>query len=226
MDEKKNFKEKKEGDILLTLLGIAFIWTLAVGFVSFGDSIITFLLIFPLIGILFRKRVNLIWVGRLLLILTIFSAGRLTNHTYRSVTDDNYENKNPFSLLITANLIERIIDGVAITEEDERGLNEVVKRLKFYKDFEGDIYYETASKEWEPDIQTYLNKLTVKEKIELIKDDYAFGGGMFGVVLVLAFFQLVGDESNKRGINRVLWLYSIIVYCYTIYVLNPVLNFY
>ena len=223
---KKNVKDEKEKKTMGILLVIALIWTIAIGFVSFGDSIITFILIFPLLGVLFRKGVNLIWVSRLLLILTIFNAGRLTNHTYRSVTDDNYKNKDPFSLLITAGFIERIIDWVDITEEDERGLNEVVKRLKFYEDFEGDIYYETASKEWEADIKTDLNKLTIKERIGLIQDGYAFGGAMFGIVLVLAFFQLVGYEPNKRAINRVLWFYSIIVYGYTIYVLNPVLNFY
>ena len=224
---RKEDEEKKKGNVLLTLLFIAFFWTLAVGFVSFGDSIITFLLIFPLIGLLFNSsRINLIWVGRLLLILTVISAGRLTNHTYRSITDDNYENVKPFSLLITAGFLERIIDFGVITEEDERGLNEVVKRLKWEKDFEGDIYYESASNSYEPDIKIDLNKLTIEEKILLIQEDYAFGGAVFGIFLIIAFFQLVRDGSNKRAIYRVLWFYSIIVYGYTIYVLNPAMNFY
>ena len=233
----KEDNEKKKGGELLLLLGIFILWAVLVTFLSIGDAIIAFLFIFPLLDVFIKKGLKPIWVGRIILlffILNVFYYVSITNDSLRGI-----DNSDKPKALITSTLIQNFIEFGVITEEDEKGLNEVIKRLVIFTDFEGDIMIEERSSDYaggpKQIIRTDLNKLTIEEKTDIIVDNYGLQGVAFGVLLVFFLFLGGGDIETKEGghflenrkiLNVILWICSLTVYCYTIYVFNPAMNFY
>jgi len=149
------------------------------------------------------------------------------------------ETSNKPIALITPIFIQNVVEFGVITEEDERNLNDIIKRLKFLTDFEGDVMKEEGDEKYPGGprkiIKTDLNKLTNEEKIELIINSYSGIGILFGIFLV-GLFVLGGGEietsgkghilENRKILNVILWICSFMVYGYTIYVLNPIFDFY
>lgn len=232
----KEYNKKKKGGELLLLLGIFVLWALFVTFISIGDSIIGFLLIFPLLDVFIKKGIKPIWVGRIILlffILNVFYHVSSTNDSLRGV-----ETSNKPMALITSTLIHKTVEFGVITEEDERNLNDVIKRLKFLTDFEGDIMIEKKSSDYSHEYiikKTNLNKLTNEEKIDLIVSYYTSMSIGFGILFCFVFVFGGGEiETSGNGhilesrkiLNVILWICSFMVYGYTIYVLNPIFDFY
>jgi len=234
---RKEYNKKKTGGELLLLLGIFILWAILVSILSIGDSIISLLLIFPLLNVFIKKGLKPIWVGRIILmffILNVFYHVSLTNDMLRGV-----ETSNKSIALVTSTLIQNVVEFGVITEEDERNLNDVIKRLKFLTDFEGDVMKEAGDENYPGGprqiVKTDLNKLTNEEKIELIINSYTPNGIAFGLLLVFVLFlgggeiETSGNEhilENRKILNVILWICSFMVYGYTIYVLNPIFDFY
>lgn len=234
---RKEYNKKKTGGELLLLLGIFFVWAILVTVLSIGDSIISFLLIFPLLNVFIKKGLKPIWVGRIILmffILNVFYYVSETNYMLRGV-----ETSNKPIALITSTLIQNVVEFGVITEEDERNLNDIIKRLKFLTDFEGDVMKEVGDEKYPGGpsqiIKIDLNKLTNEEKIELIINSYTPNGIAFGILICFVFVFGGGEIEtsgkrhileNRKILNVILWICSFMVYGYTIYVLNPIFGFY
>lgn len=221
-----NRESKRNWGYLIIFLTILILYVVTVGIFSFGDSIVTTLFLFP---ILFLINKNIVRPNRVLIILISimsFNMFQMFNSDIKN-QDGGYSELNYLSGFIIENSLKFFV----INKNDLKGINEVYKRVHFMDNFEGDTHIFRVSPDYGPSYKKKrdLNKISYQQKMNDIKKEFTIGGIIFGVLL---FFIFIFDESkissniiqnNSKVLHKVLWICSLIVYSWTLYVLYPII---